>query len=239
MKLIYGVNDGKQALCNKKFFLYGNGAHTRVVYGFVHKMKNFCGFVTEDEFVADRPNIDNYPVVPMSQLRTSFPPEDYVAVVAIGFRDFNSLRRTRSETFKDLGYRLASLIDRSVRTPRNFSVGCNSIIFDHVTIEEGAKIGEGVFVGSSARIGHDVILENYNWIGSGTALAGGVNVGQSCIIGLNCSVKQNVTLGAQTLVFPNTFVNMNTKPFEAVSVPAGKVMKHDSRIFIKLEYKKS
>lgn len=230
------AQDGAFEPCHKRFFLYGNGPHTRVIYGYLHSLEGLSGFVVDDAVVHQQPVIDEYTVVPLSQALEAYPPDEYAALVALGFRDFNRLREIKSNTLKEMGYDLASFVDESVRLPKHYHISENCILIDHVSINEGASVQSGVFVSSGAMIGHDSVLNAYSWIGSGTALAGGVHVGTSSILGLNCSVKQNVVLGHHSLVFPNTFANANTDPYEVVASPAGKKMGMDSRLVMKFAY---
>lgn len=225
--------DGCFEPCHEKFFLYGNGSHTRVIYGCLHRLDGLSGFVVDDDFVHQRPMIDEYTVVPLSQALDVFPPDEYAALVTVGFGDFNKLREIKSNTLKEMGYSLASFIDESVRLPKHFNISGNCILIDHVSIHEGFSMNDGVFVSHGAMIGHDAVLDEYSWIGSGSALAGGVHIGAYSMLGLNCSVKQHVTLGHHTLVLPNTFVNSNTASYGVVANPAGRNLNMDSRMLMK------
>jgi acetyltransferase-like isoleucine patch superfamily enzyme len=236
MAIFYEAVDGRIAHCTKKFFLFGNGAHTRVIYGCLHQLPGFSGFVVDDAYVAQRPTINEHPVVPLSRATEVFPASEYVALVALAFRDLNGLRQKKSEELRALGYDLVSFVDDSVRLPRNLQIAANCIVIDHASLNDGAVLKSGVFVSNGAMIGHDSVLGAYSWIGSGVALAGGVDVGDFSILGLNASIKQNVALGHHTLVLPNTFVNASTKPYDVVAAPVGKSLKLDSRMVMKFAY---
>lgn len=236
MAIFFKVNDGQIDYCEQKFIIYGNGPHTRVIYGYVHDSVKLSGFIVDDHMVESQPHIGDYSVTPLSLALNEFPPKEYTVLVALGFRDFNNLRKEKTNLLRKLGYRIISFIDDSVRLPKNYSVEENCIVIDHAAINDGVVIKEGVFVSSGAMIGHDSILEGYSWIGSGVALAGGVVVGESSILGLNCSVKQNTHLGHHTLVFPNTFLNFDTDPYAVIASEAGKSLPYDSRRIMKFAY---
>jgi acetyltransferase-like isoleucine patch superfamily enzyme len=234
--IFHRAKDGNIERCAKRFFLYGNGPHTRVIYGYLYELPGFAGFVVDDVCVPQTPRIDQYDVVPFSRVREVYPPSEYDVLVPIGFRDFNALRERKSEELKALGYALLSFVDDSVRLPRHYDIAPNCIVIDHASLNDGVAIHEGVFVSSGAMVGHDSQLRRYSWIGSGVAMAGCIDVGEYTILGLNCAVKQNLKLGHHTLVLPSTFVNAHTKPYEAVAAPAGKSLKLDSRRVMKFAY---
>jgi acetyltransferase-like isoleucine patch superfamily enzyme len=234
MTIFFSAKDGEFELCDRRLLLYGNGPHTRAIYGYVHDLPALSGFIVDDHVVHQRPAIGDFPVTPLSRAVAEFPPDEYAVLVALGYRDFNDLRRDRTQALRQLGYRTLSYIDPSVRLPRTFSVEENCIVIDHASLNDGVTIQEGTFVSCGAMVGHDSILEPYSWVGPGAALAGGVTIGQASILGLNCSVKQNTRLGHHTLVFPNTFVNADTRPYDVIASGAGKRLAFDSRRLMKL-----
>lgn len=236
MTIFFSAKDGAIESCDRKLLLYGNGPHTRVIYGYLHELSILSGFIVDDHVVHHQPVIGNFSVTPLSRAVTEFPPDEYAVLVALAFRDFNDLRKDRTNALRQLGYRTASFIDQSVRLPKTYSIAENCIVIDHVALNDGVTIQEGSFVSSGAMLGHDSVLEPYSWVGSGVALAGGVAIGASSILGLNCSVKQNTKLGHHTLVFPNTFVNADTKPYDVIASDPGHRLSVDSRRMMKFAY---
>jgi acetyltransferase-like isoleucine patch superfamily enzyme len=236
MAVFYNAKDGEIEYCDRKLLLYGNGPHTRVIYGYLHELSIFSGFIVDDHVVHNQAAIGDFLVTPLSRAITEFPPDKYAVIVALGFRDFNNLRKDRSQVLKSLGYRIASFVDKSVRLPRSYSISENCIIIDHVSLNDGVSIEDGAFVSSGAMLGHDSLIKSFSWIGSGAALAGGVTVGESSILGLNCSIKQNTNLGHHSLVFPNTFVNADTAPYNVIASEAGRRLPYDSRRMMKFAF---
>jgi UDP-3-O-[3-hydroxymyristoyl] glucosamine N-acyltransferase len=236
MTIFSSICDGRVNPCDKKVLIYGNGPHTRVVYGYLFDENIISGFVVDDHVVHLQPFIGGMEVTPLSQVVERFPPQEYAVLVALGFRDFNGLRKDRTDALRHLGYQTVGFVDRSVRLPQSYSVETNCIIIDHVAVNDGVVIREGSFVSSGAMIGHDSVLGAYSWVGSGVALAGGVTVGDFSILGLNSSVKQNTELAHHTLVTANTFVNTDTKPYDAIASEAGKRLPFDSRKIMRFAY---
>jgi serine acetyltransferase len=236
MALFRHIVDGRRTGCDKQVIVYGNGPHTRVVQGYLFDQDPVAGYIVDDHVVHHQPRLGGHDVLPLSEALERFPPQHYAVLVALAFRDFNGLRKDRSDALRAMGYELVSFVDRSARLPQHFSIAANSIVLDHVAINDGVTVGEGVFVSSGAKVGHDSMLEDYCWVGSGVAMAGGVRVGAFSMLGLNCSIKQNTRLAHHTLVTPNTFVNADTQPYDAIASDAGKSLGVDSRKLMRFAY---
>lgn len=229
------IINGEVLKPTKNIIVFGNGDHARTVFGYFFDENLVKGFVVDDPFVDTLPSIGSIAVNPVSKIVDLFPPDEYAVLVALAFKDLNEFRMRKSNELRNLGYDFVGFIDRSVRVPDSYSVESNTIILGNSDIHEGTAIGEGVFVSSGAVLGHDAILENYSWIGSGAVLAGAVRVGEFSVLGMNASVKQNATLAHHTLVAPNSFVNMDTAAYS--SIVSGKVVPVDSRKLHRFSYK--
>lgn len=237
MPFYSSVVDGEITFCSKKVIVFGNGGHTRTVYGYFFDEHRPHGFVVDDAFVDTQSDIGGIPVSPLSMIAEKFPPSEYAVLVALGFRNMNQLRKDKSEELKSLGYEFVSFIDRSVRLPEAYSIEPNSIIIGNVDVHDGVVIKQGVFVSSGAVLGHDSVLEEFSWVGSGAVLTGCINVGECSVIGMNASVKQNTVLGHHSLIAPNVFVNADTKPYASIVSAPCKVVPVDSRKLHRFSYR--
>lgn len=237
MPFFTSIAAGKPNICSKKIIVFGNGGHAKTIYGYFYDENIVKGFVVDDAFVEAQPVIGEMQVLPFSRILEIFPPTEYAVLVALGFKDLNQLRKDKTKELLALGYEFVSFIDRSVRVPHYYNVGTNTIVIGYTDIHEGVTINSGVFVSSGVVLGHDSVLEDYSWIGSGVVLTGCVRVGQSSVLGMNVSVKQNTSLSHHTLISPNAFVNMDTPPYSSILTPPGKAVPIDSRKLHKFSYK--
>lgn len=235
MPFFIKIIDGKVFKPTKKIIVFGNGDHARTVFGYFFDENLIKGFVVDDQFVDAQPLIGSITVFPVSKIVEIFPPGEYSVLVALAFRDLNELRMRKCNELRNLGYDFVGFIDRSVRVPSSYSVKSNTIILGNSDIHEGTSIGEGVFVSSGAVLGHDAILENYSWVGSGAALAGSVRLGEFSVLGMNVSVKQNTCIAHHTLVSPGSFVKKDTEAYS--SIISGEVVPVDSRKLHRFSYK--
>ncbi|WNZ30415.1 MAG: N-acetyltransferase [Candidatus Bathyarchaeota archaeon] len=93
---------------------------------------------------------------------------------------------------------------------KEVTIGNNCLIQCHVTISNGATIGDEVFLGPKATILNDkhidgniqpCTIENKARIGGGTTILPGVTIGKSALVGAGSVVTKNVK--AKKLVYGN------------------------------------
>ncbi len=101
-------------------------------------------------------------------------------ISAIGFVDMNELRENKYEEAKAKGYEFVSYVDNTVKILDGVEIDDNCIILDFVQIHPFSKIKKGTFISGNVNLGHDCIIEPYNWINAGVSMAGGCQVGKGC-----------------------------------------------------------
>ena len=92
--------------------------------------------------------------------------------------------------------RYAGVVERSVRVPLGCEVGAGSIVLAGVVLTAAVAIGRHVVVMSNATLTHDDVLEDFATVCAGVARGGGVRVGRAAYLGMNASVREQVTLGS-------------------------------------------
>jgi len=74
-------------------------------------------------------------------------------------------------------------------------VGAGTFIAANAAVNCGCRIGAHVVVNTCAGVDHDVILEDFSFVGPNAALAGSVRVGRRAFIGVGASVLPNLRIG--------------------------------------------
>lgn len=96
--------------------------------------------------------------------------------------------------------RYGVFVARSARVGATSDVGPGSILLDSVVVTADARIGRHVVVMPNSTITHDDVLEDFSTLAAGVALGGSVRICQAAYIGMNASVRQGVTVGADATV---------------------------------------
>jgi acetyltransferase-like isoleucine patch superfamily enzyme len=74
------------------------------------------------------------------------------------------------------------------------------VVFAGAVINAFAEIAKGCIINTSAVIEHDTKVGEYAHICPNVALAGAVNIGACCWVGIGSQVIQLITVGEHTLI---------------------------------------
>ncbi len=114
-----------------------------------------------------------------------------------------SVRRDLAVRLAALGVgpdRYATVVDPSVRIPSSCSVGVGSILLGGVVLTADVRVGRHVVCMPHVTLTHDDELADYVTLTAGVSLGGGVRVGEAAYIGMNASVRERRTVGADCVL---------------------------------------
>lgn len=78
--------------------------------------------------------------------------------------------------------------------------GVGTVIAGVTWISAMALIGNHVYVGYGAKVGHDAIVGDFASLMPGVAIGGSCVIGEGSLIGANATVLQNLTIGDEAVV---------------------------------------
>jgi sugar O-acyltransferase (sialic acid O-acetyltransferase NeuD family) len=70
----------------------------------------------------------------------------------------------------------------------------------HCIIDKNARIDENVIIHYDTLIAHDSIVNRHTFISAKVAIAGFVSVGEQSILGINCTIIDNISIAAETQI---------------------------------------
>jgi sugar O-acyltransferase (sialic acid O-acetyltransferase NeuD family) len=154
-------------------------------------------------FVDDEPslvgtNISGIPVLGSIEDITRFP--DAALIVCAGR---GQARLAIVERLIALGVRedrYATIIDPTVRVPRNCSIGAGSILLAHCVLTADVSVGRHVVVMPHATLTHDDRVHDFASLCAGVVLGGSVQVGRAAYLGMNASVREQLLVGADSIL---------------------------------------
>ena len=161
-----------------------------------HKADIFCG----------------KPLVSFDTLVEAFPPADNAILVAVGYAGLNAVRGEKIAQCQKFGYDIASYIHPRAVLPRNFAPKPNTIIFENVTVQAFAQIGQGVIIWPGAVVCHHAIIHDNVFIGPGATICGGTVVGDCSLVGAGAVVRDFLTVGAKSIVGAGSVLLRNLPP---------------------------
>ena len=97
--------------------------------------------------------------------------------------------------------------------------GDNCFILEDNTVQPFVKIGNDVVLWSGNHIGHDVTIEDHNFITSHVVVSGFVTIKRNCFIGVNATIRDAITIASETLIAAGAIIMKDTEE-KGVYLPA-------------------
>ncbi len=171
---------------NKQLAIIGHGGFAKEVEAWAKKT-HFCTFYVEDEYAGRV-------ALPLSK----FDPQKEHAVIAIG--DPTTRRRIVDSlpietTYETLIHPSAQIID-----PATILIMKGCIICAGAVITTDVIISEHTIVNLNTTIGHNSRIGRYNTISPAANISGNVTTGSYVYLGTNSSIREKVTITANTVI---------------------------------------
>lgn len=113
--------------------------------------------------------------------------------------------------------RFATLVHPTAAVSTSSIVGHGVVLYPHVVVMAGVRIGDHVTVLANTVMNHDVVVEDFCIITSGVNLSGGVRLQRGSYIGAGASLIQYCTVGEWALVGLGSAVVRDVPPWTVVA----------------------
>ena len=188
-------------------------------------------FSVDDEY-CNTNEFMGLPVVKSSDLNKTYPPETYGIILTIGYSSMNNNRKDKFNALKSKGYDMLTYCHpSSVILTDNIGEGC--LILENCTIGAYCELGRSNILFSSTTIAHHSKTGDFNFFAPESAIAGEADIKDNCFFGINCTVKNSVTISAYTLVGAGVYISKNTEEY-GVYVPERAIKLSKTSLEIKL-----
>jgi len=94
-----------------------------------------------------------------------------------------------------------------VDSTANVNKGC--IIYPSCSVDANTEIGANTILNIACTVAHDTVVGKHSFLSPRVALAGFINIGEMCILGINSTVIDNVTIVSKTQLGGGTVVTKN------------------------------
>jgi len=213
----------------RKLVLYGMGDFAELVcWHFDHDSDYEVVAFTVDRTYLDRDTFCGRPVVAFDEITSACPPEGHDVFVCIGYSGLNAGRVKGCASAKQAGYTLASFVSSAAIVMTDQPLGENVYIEDHVTIQPGVHIGDGVIIMSQSVVAHHARLDDFVFISIGTTIAGSTRIGRQCFIGAGAMIRDHIEVGGRCIVGGGAIVLESTKPLGVYRAPAATRLKRSA-----------
>ncbi|MFZ1321218.1 MAG: acetyltransferase [Ignavibacteria bacterium] len=209
---------------NKKLIIIGNTSNARLAKYFFEIDSDYepSAFSVDIEYITES-EFEGLPVTAFEEVEKEYPPTEYEAFVAVGYTNMNKIREDLYNKCKAKGYRMANYISSRCSFLSQFPTGDNCFILEDNTIQPFVKIGNNIVLWSGNHIGHDVTIEDHNFITSHAVVSGFVTIKRNCFIGVNATIRDGVTIAPETLIAAGAIIMKDTEE-KGVYLPARSVL---------------
>ncbi|MBK7445726.1 MAG: acetyltransferase [Ignavibacteria bacterium] len=208
----------------KKLVIAGNTSNARLAryYFDIDSDYEVAAFAVNKEYVKED-SFEGLPLTALEDIEKKYPVSEYELFIAVGYTDMNKIREKLYYYCKEKGYTLANYISSRCSFLTQFPTGDNCFILEDNTIQPYVRIGNNVVLWSGNHIGHDVKIEDHNFISSHVVISGFVTVKRNCFIGVNATLRDAITIAPETLIAAGAIIMKDTEE-KGVYLPARSTM---------------
>ncbi|MBK7157744.1 MAG: acetyltransferase [Ignavibacteria bacterium] len=208
----------------KKLVIAGNTSNARLAkyYFDIDSDYEVAAFAVNKEYIKEE-SFEGLPLTALEDIEKTYPVSEYELFIAVGYTDMNKIREKLYYYCKEKGYTLANYISSRCSFLTQFPTGDNCFILEDNTIQPYVRIGNNVVLWSGNHIGHDVKIEDHNFISSHVVISGFVTVKRNCFIGVNATLRDAITIAPETLIAAGAIIMKDTEE-KGVYLPARSTM---------------
>lgn len=118
-------------------------------------------------------------------------------VVSIGN---NKIRQSVYKKAEEIGYDFPNIICKSVYTSPFAKVGKGCVFLNNVSIQNGAKVGNGVLLNPGVEIHHDGTVDDYTLIYSNSVVRTMAHIGKRVKIGSTCTISNETVIEEDQII---------------------------------------
>ena len=183
---------------------------------------------TVDQEYLEQDSFLGLPVVDFAQVAERYPPPEFKMFVALGYAGMNHVRAEKYRAAKACGYELVSYVSGRCSLLTETPIGDNCFILEDSTIQPFVRIGNDVVLWSGNCIGHDSVIEDHCFISSHVVVSGYVHIAQYCFLGVNATLRNGITVAAETLVGAGAVIMQDTVEKGVYVPPRSKLLERQS-----------
>jgi sugar O-acyltransferase (sialic acid O-acetyltransferase NeuD family) len=177
-------------------------------------------------FTVDAPYIveatfQGLPVIPVEELKATFPPDQTTMFVAMGIQKVNQLRAAKVAEVEAQGYRLASYLSTRARVPDDLVLKPNTFIMEEVGLQPRVTVGRNSILWPRTNVGFGSRIGDHCWLVTAT-LGESVTVGDYTFIGINATIRPSRTIAPSNVIGAGALILEDTKEFAVYKGNASK-----------------
>lgn len=205
----------------KKLIIIGASGHGKVIAN-IAKLNGYTDITFLDDDLSKKKN-GKYDVIGTSSDIDKYRNVDTDFFVGIGN---NAIRKKMTEILLEKEIHQPILIHPSAVIDETASIEEGTAVMANVVINADARIGKYCIINTATTVDHDCIIHDYVHLSPGVHVAGTVEIGKSCWIGIGASIINNITICKDCVVGAGSVVIKNVEETGIyVGVPVKKLIR--------------
>jgi len=196
----------------EQLIIVGDSAFAQIAYEYFTYDSEYSvvAFSVERDYIS-KSSLYGLPILPLDEIRSRYPPNEFMVFVAITYIDGNKVRARIYNQLKEWKYSLATYISSRAFVWRNVKIGDNCFIFEDNTVQPWVNIGNDVIIWSGNHLGHHSVIQDHVFISSHVVISGFCNIGKFTFLGVNSTISNNVNIGEGDIIGAGTVVIRDTE----------------------------
>ena len=196
----------------KKIIIFGGGGHAKIINDCIELIKNHkvVGFIDIINHESSLKKKLNYlgSVKNLNKIIKGESLKNLFGIAAIGS---NITRREIILEVNKLNksFKWTNIIHPTAIISNTAKIGKGNMFLAGSIICSDTKISDHVSINTGTHLDHDNVFLDFSSTGPGVATGGNVKVGRLSFLGIGSTIKHNISIGNNTVIGGQSFVNRN------------------------------
>jgi len=182
----------------KRVAIIGSGHLGQQIAHHIHHDSNDMVVAFFDEFQPLDTIVNQIPVIGgNNDVIAKYQQNEFDAIlIAIGYKHLEA----KKELFQRLEGKVPfhTFIHSSCYKDPSASIGQGTVIYPGCIIDQRVTIEDNVLMNLSCTISHDSVIGKHSFLSPSVSVAGFVHIKEQCILGINSTIIDHITIEAQT-----------------------------------------
>lgn len=207
LKLLFTMENTQAMKKKNKLVIVGCGETCSIAMEIAVSQGSYeiCGF-SQEAASSEQGSHLGLPLVPLQDIRTYFPPEEYQVFVAISFVWLNQSRCRIYQQLNAQHYVFANIISPLAYVSPSAQLGNNLLIYDFASVGTSSIIGNNATLCSHSIVSHSSHIGAHCYLAAGATTGGFCQTGERCFIGLQATLSDQSHLQDDSIVSATSFL---------------------------------
>ena len=193
---------------HKKLAIIGCGELGIQIQNIANSDNHFEDIIFFDDFVKPN-NENNFNIIgKTNEILSSYNKGIFShLIIGIGYDHMQERANFFNKFCKKIPF--ANLLHSSCIIGSNVDLGQGNVFYPGVIIDANVKIENNVLINLGCTISHDSIIESHCYISPAVSIAGYSKIGQKSMLGINCTIIENLKICSNTKIGAGSVVIKN------------------------------